>query len=93
MCRFEGAICCQPYTVQVNFWMRLDMKPVPNVSKLMWVRLDNPGDIIEEAFEGTVDQATAYLTEKAKTERLFGQVLRNDGFILNNVASHEPNPL
>ncbi|KWU19174.1 hypothetical protein [Burkholderia cenocepacia] len=76
-----------PYTGKVNYRMRHDMKPVPNVSKLAWVRLDNPHEVIEESFEGTVEQATAYLTEKAKKEPLFGQVLRNDGFILENVVS------
>jgi len=65
------------------------MKPVPVVSKLTWVHLDNPTSVIEELFDGTLEQATTFLEEKAQATPLFGQILAADGRILRNVASTE----
>lgn len=65
------------------------MKPVPVVSKLTWVRLDNPTIVIEQPFEGTLEQAVTFLEEKAQAEPMFGHVLAADGLILRNVASTE----
>ena len=74
------------YTLQVNSRVH-QMKPVPVVSKLTWVHLDNPTSVIEHPFEGTLEQATTVLEEKAHAKALFGQVLAADGRILKNIAS------
>lgn len=61
---------------------------VTQTCQLQWVLLNNPREVNERTFEGSVEDATSFLERKAaEGEPLFGHVLREDGFILANVAS------